>query len=189
METQYSEACQPAQIVRAPDVLVGFTVALGGETLTAQKLETLKAWSAIVSAVAMPIVVAIVGFFVQRSLSSEGLKKDYVQIAISVLMQAPSKDGTDLRTWAIKVLEVNSPVPLPEKAKEDLYRLAFPVPLDSPVDVGKHMRCRQLQRELADKANAASPSIGQEEAKSAIECFLLQRNYSAPPMPPTIQVR
>ncbi|MCD6672152.1 MAG: hypothetical protein LT106_04790 [Burkholderiaceae bacterium] len=49
--------------------------------------ERAKNIATIVSAIAIPIVLAIVGYFVQRELSNEGLKKDYVGIAAGILKE------------------------------------------------------------------------------------------------------
>ena len=84
------------------------------------RLERWKQVAQIASAVAVPVVLAILGYFVQRSLADAGLKKDYVQMALSVLKEAPSKENEQLRKWAIAVLDKNSPVPLPPSLKVQL---------------------------------------------------------------------
>jgi len=68
----------------------------------------------------VPVVLAVVGYFIQKSLAEAGLKKDYVQIALSVLREPPSKDSEHMRLWAIAVLDTNSPVPLPAKLRAEL---------------------------------------------------------------------
>lgn len=84
------------------------------------KLERWKEVSQILSAIAIPIVLAVVGWFVQKALSEAGLKKDYVQMALAVLKDPPTKDNAELRQWAIAVLDENSPVPIPAKLKGQL---------------------------------------------------------------------
>lgn len=84
------------------------------------KFERAKNLATIVSAVAIPIVLALAGYFVQRELSNEGLKKDYVGIAAGILKEDAAKQEPELRAWAVKVLDDNSPVPFSKKAKEGL---------------------------------------------------------------------
>jgi len=83
-------------------------------------LEQWKALASIASSVAVPIVLAVVGYFVQRQLASEGLKKDYVQIAVSILKEDPARQDADLRRWAVRIVDENSPVPLGSAAKRSL---------------------------------------------------------------------
>ena len=59
------------------------------------RLERWKQVAQIASAVAVPVVLAILGYFVQRSLADAGLKKDYVQMALSVLKEGPSSFSVD----------------------------------------------------------------------------------------------
>lgn len=85
-----------------------------------ERLEFWKQIAQIVSALAIPVVLALIGFFVQRSLADAGLKKDYVQMALNVLNSQPTKENEQLREWAISVLDKNSPVPIPLKLKSQL---------------------------------------------------------------------
>ena len=85
-------------------------------------LERWKAISSIAAAVAIPIVLALTGYFVQQQLADEGLKKDYVAIATGILKENPSTQEEDLRKWAVAILESNSPIPFSAKTKEGLER-------------------------------------------------------------------
>jgi len=67
--------------------------------------------------VAIPIVLAIGGYFIQRQLADEGLKKDYVSIAAGILKENAAGQEADLRKWAVEILETNSPVPFTSNAK------------------------------------------------------------------------
>lgn len=87
-----------------------------------ERLEFWKQIAQIVSALAIPVVLALIGFFVQRSLADAGLKKDYVQMALGVLNSQPTKENEQLREWAISVLDKNSPVPIPLRLKSQLAR-------------------------------------------------------------------
>jgi len=93
--------------------------------------ETLSRWQSIASiaaSIAIPMILAIFGYLVQNQIASEGLRKDYVQIAISILKENPSAQEKELRTWAVKVLDENSPIPFSSKAKSSLEK-GFPLVL------------------------------------------------------------
>lgn len=106
------------------------------------KFERAKNMATIVSAIAIPIVLAVAGYFVQRELSNEGLKKDYVGIAAGILKEDATKQEPELRTWAVKVLDDNSPVPFSKKAKEGLIA-GFPVVFPGPAWLSPPERCRR----------------------------------------------
>ena len=86
--------------------------------------ETLNKFTSIatiLSLVALPIVITKIGSEFQSSISSEGLKKDYVNMAIQILAQEPKNgDQEDLRKWAIEILSKNSPVPFTPALKIQL---------------------------------------------------------------------
>ena len=84
------------------------------------QLEKAKSIATIVSAIAIPIVLMISGYFIQRQLADEGLKKDYVAIAAGILKENPTTQEPELRQWAVNVLEGNSPIPFSSKAKAGL---------------------------------------------------------------------
>lgn len=89
------------------------------------KLERWKAISSIASAIAIPFILAIVGYFVQRQLAEEGLKKDYVAIATAILKENASTQEPELRKWAVSILDSNSPIPFSGKVKESLEKGAY----------------------------------------------------------------
>ena len=59
--------------------------------------DELKTRVSIFSTIATPIVIAIVGWWIQSSISQDGLKKDYVQIAINILNSPESNKNVELR--------------------------------------------------------------------------------------------
>lgn len=107
-----------------------------------RNLERAKNLATIISALAIPIVLAIAGYFVQRELSNEGLKKDYVGIAAGILKEDSSKQEPELRSWAVKVLDENSPVPFSKRAKEGL-RTGAPIVVPGPAWLGPPKLCRE----------------------------------------------
>lgn len=73
--------------------------------------------SQIFSMIAIPVVLALIGYWVQRSVQDQQIKRDYVNLAISLLV--PKKEGEaqttpELTNWAIKLLNDSAPVKLSE---------------------------------------------------------------------------
>lgn len=90
-----------------------------------QKLSRLLAISQIISVLAIPVVLALVGFWVQRSLQEQQIKRDYVSLAVSLLL--PKKEGEketskELRSWATDLLNDSSPVKLSQEQSQSLKR-------------------------------------------------------------------
>lgn len=85
-------------------------------------IELWKNLSQIVSAVAIPLVLAYYGSSLQAEQAQNGLKKDYVSIAASILKDVDYSRDPELRQWAVSVLDENAPQPFSRTAKESLAR-------------------------------------------------------------------
>ncbi|MBX8557015.1 C40 family peptidase [Pseudomonas cichorii] len=90
-----------------------------------QKLSRLLVVSQIITMLAVPVVLAVVGFWVQRSLQEQQIKRDYVSLAVSLLL--PKKEGEketspELRSWATELLNESSPVKLSRAQSQSLKR-------------------------------------------------------------------
>jgi len=126
-----------------------------------EALEKIKAVATIFSAVAIPIVLTIAGYFIQKQLSEEGLRKDYVGIATVILKENAKTQEPELRAWAVKVLDENSPIPFTKKAKEGLLSgvvVAGPAWIGPPADCMKRPQQRTLwseHKKLADQVASA----------------------------------
>jgi hypothetical protein len=88
-----------------------------------QKLSRLLVVSQIITMLAVPVVLAVVGFWVQRSLQEQQIKRDYVNLAVSLLL--PKKEGEketspELRAWATELLNESSPVKLSKAQSQSL---------------------------------------------------------------------
>lgn len=102
----------------------------------ASLLDQLESISKIVAALAVPIVIAVVGWRVQTTVADEGIKKDYVTMALAILRDDKATDP-ELRAWALEIVEKNSPVPLSGKLRTKIvmgamtnYGITFVEPPD-----------------------------------------------------------
>lgn len=115
-------------------------------------LERAKNIATIFSAIAIPIVLTIAGYFIQRQITDDSLKKDYVGIATGILKDDSKNQEPELREWAIKVLDDNYPVPFSKKAKEGLLT-GIPIVVQGPLWINPAAFCRtpSPKRTILDK--------------------------------------
>ena len=84
------------------------------------KLKNAQTIATIFAAIAVPIVVAFAGWQIQRTISADSIKKDYVQMAVTILSQPNTDQNQQLRAWAVKVLNKNAPVPMSAEVVADM---------------------------------------------------------------------
>ena len=142
------------------------------------KLERLKNIATIFSAVAIPVVLTVAGYFIQSQLSDAGLRKDYVGIAAGILKENPANQEPDLRSWALAVLEDNSPVPFSKKAREGLLT-GIPVVASGFAWLGPPEDCRKapekrtvLEEYIKLAKEQASGKLSEEQLRQRINRFL-----------------
>lgn len=87
------------------------------EFVSKSSLEKALLISQIFSMIAIPVVLALIGYWVQRGVQDQQIKRDYVNLAISLWV--PKKEGEvqttpELKNWAVKLLNDSSPVKLSE---------------------------------------------------------------------------
>lgn len=133
-------------------------------------LERAKNIATIFSAIAIPIVLTIAGYFIQKQITDDSLKKDYVGIAAGILKEDPKNQEPELRTWAIKVLDDNSPVPFSKKAKAGLLT-GMPIVVPGPAWLGPPADCRKPapKRTIVDKFHKLTKDIEGASQEEAIE--------------------
>lgn len=104
--------------------------------LEQEQLNRFQTLATIISLLATPIIVAVVGWNVQSNISNESIKKDYVQMAIEILKSPEKQKDDEMRKWAVEVLDKNSPIPFSEGLRNNLekglQRIYAPFP--SPPD-------------------------------------------------------
>jgi WD40 repeat protein len=83
-------------------------------------IDTIEQLSKIISIVAIPIVVAIVGWYIQNSLAKRNVSQEYVKLAVSILKESKEKTDPALRDWAVDLLNENSPTKFSRVVAEKL---------------------------------------------------------------------
>lgn len=88
--------------------------------MTKDRFDKGKDIAHILSIVALPIIVAVLGWKVQEGFKTADLRKEYVGIAINVLSSGES--DSQMKQWATAMLQEYSPVPWPEGAAEQIAK-------------------------------------------------------------------
>lgn len=78
-----------------------------------ETLEALESWSKIVGAVAVPITIAVVGWWLQTRIAEEATRKDYLQLAINILREDQKKQDPRVVAWATEVFQQSAPLRTP----------------------------------------------------------------------------
>ncbi|RJX83510.1 hypothetical protein [Pseudomonas sp. LS-2] len=97
------------------------------------RLSQIQSIASILSAIAIPIVLAVVGYAVQQSIATDGIKKDYVSIAMGILKDAGNAQDPDLKKWAVAVVAKYSPVPFSDSATKGLENVQYIQPRVPPL--------------------------------------------------------
>lgn len=97
-------------------------------------LENAQLISAILSAIAIPVVLGLIGYTVQRSIAEDGIKKDYLAMAVTMLRDDDKRLDPELKAWATAVVSKYSPVPFSPSAEEKLARALYIMPAVPPLD-------------------------------------------------------
>jgi hypothetical protein len=131
----------------------------------------------ILSLLAIPVVIAIVGGLIQSSLARRTVSQQYVQVAVSILTSKEKLDPT-LRSWAVDLLNDNSPTHLSEAVKLKLKEGSVTLPSGpNPLDTANfRLAQRYLKRlgyyrgeETGDYDNALFQAVTQFQKDNNLE--------------------
>src|SRR5215213_958334 len=98
---------------------------------------TIESISRALSLAAIPIVLGVVGFLMQARLAEQGVKPEYVRIAVTLLQETDEKKvPPSLRLWAADVLNQNSPTKLPTSLLSELKSGETSLPMSRTLVTG-----------------------------------------------------
>ncbi len=110
--------------------------------------------------IVLPIVVAVVGWVAQKSLTDTSTRKDYVQMALQVLREPRRADDGEIRKWANEVIGQNSPIPFSSKAGEQLSTSALGMLRSNPLlipSMEKREKCPLI--DLSNMPREQAPAV------------------------------
>ena len=87
--------------------------------LQMSKWELIERISKTLSIVAIPMVLAFGGWIIQQHLQNQTVSRDYVQLAVSILKE-PKDSNQEMRSWAVELLNQNSPTKFTTKVIDQL---------------------------------------------------------------------
>lgn len=91
-------------------------------------LEKIQSVSTILSALAIPVILAVLGYSVQKGMAESSIKKDYLTMAIGMLRDGGENLDPEMKAWATAVVSEFSPVPFTAAAKDVLGQTLYVTP-------------------------------------------------------------
>ena len=91
--------------------------------------DKLQAVGILAGSIAIPIIIAFVGYWVNLTLKERDSNVRMIELSISILIEDPQKykNTPQIREWAINILDKYSPVSLPSELKEELIKKPLPI--------------------------------------------------------------
>jgi murein L,D-transpeptidase YcbB/YkuD len=102
----------------------------------------------IMSLIAIPVVIAIVGALIQDSVAKRSVSQQYVQVAVAILTSREKIDP-NLRSWAVDLLDDNSPTRLGATVKQKLKEGSITLPSQpGPLDTANFRLAQRYLKRL-----------------------------------------
>ncbi len=92
----------------------------GAEKPPGELLKNVELVARTVSLIAIPIAVAIGGWWIQDSVNKQNIAKDYATLAIGILEKPAGTQSASLRQLAVDLFSHYSPVPISDELKKEL---------------------------------------------------------------------
>jgi LAS superfamily LD-carboxypeptidase LdcB len=147
-----------------------------------EKKEVKPKWESIINIIsiaAIPIVVAIGGWLLQKSLQNQSIKRDYVQLSVTILKETDTtKINSDIRNWAVQLLNENSPVKLSATVQNQLKSGEVSLPVSSVEPAKYSAAARSLDSLQPAVADLARKLIAKAK-EQGIEVIVM-RTYVSP---------
>ena len=102
------------------------------ESQPKDKWDTFERISRILSIAAIPVILALAGWWIQSELQNKAVRSDYVQLAVSILQKSDEDNkNLALRAWATDLLvENNTSTELPEPLIKELKTGSVTLPFE-----------------------------------------------------------
>lgn len=126
------------------------------------------------SIAAIPLVLAVGGWWIQRQLQDQTIRRDYVQLSLSILQNPDTvKVPQEIREWAVDLLNENSPTKLNEQAIKNLKSGSVTLPSFSFVPTAA--LTPELQRSL-------------EASLQDFKSYLVNLGFTVPPETTSVRI-
>jgi hypothetical protein len=139
------------------------------------KWEMVERISKTLSMIAIPVVLAFGGWIIQQRLQDQTLNRDYVQLAVSILKEPQdSKIDPEMRTWAVQLLNDNSPTKFNARVFDQLKAgtVQLPVSFNVTQEVSTvTANSGNARADAADLELKGFASIVAKDAEGALRAF------------------
>lgn len=129
-----------------------------------------------ISLLLIPLAIAVGGWWTQDALTGKDINKDYVELAVSILSKPQEEQDSDLRSWAVKLINETSPVKFEQIVADKLKDGSVELPA-----LSRSLRETDFSTISAldtEKSRNAAKSIGLfQSGKIACSAFLISTKY------------
>jgi hypothetical protein len=87
--------------------------------------EKSKSLSAIIASIFIPLAVVLIGNWYSSALKESEIQVKYVELAVDILKENPSEKKTNLRSWAVDLVNNYSEIKIDEQAREELLNFSL----------------------------------------------------------------
>ncbi len=101
------------------------------------------------------------GNSIQHSIRTKELNLRYVEMAINILMSAPTEENASLRQWAIDMLDNYSELKFKQQARLELRKVSIAHPLDTAI----YGRARGDVARVQDRLNIAESILERQPSR------------------------
>lgn len=89
-------------------------------------LEQVEIWINMISKIAIPVILVILGSWLNTSYKEKELRQKYIEIAVGILSNKATPETLPLRNWAINTINHYAEVKLPSEVKGLLKEKPLP---------------------------------------------------------------
>lgn len=135
------------------------------ESQSSDKWTTIERVSKVLSIAAIPVVLAVGGWIIQRQLQNQTVNRDYVQLAVSILKEPDTaKIKPQLRDWAVDLLNANSPTKFSSEVAKQLKSGETTL----PTNISALLQSNMSGRPIAISPDGKIALIGNEDGSAKI---------------------
>lgn len=132
------------------------------------KWETAERISRTLSIAAIPVVLAVGGWVIQKRLQDQSVSRDYVQLAVTILKEGPK----DMNGWAVQLLNDNSPTKFTPEVVKNLSDGSIQLPANFNVGNAPTTASSTTPKENAEDWELKGfGSLFDRDAESALQAF------------------
>ena len=108
-----------------------------------------KILSMLLASVLVPVAIATVGHFINSAIKKNELELKYIEMAIEILRDRPNDNNTNIREWAINIVNEYAEVKLSPEARNELKEKRIAI-MESDMEFHRVLRLLSQRRSNGD---------------------------------------